>query len=169
MLNHQKCSSEIAQICSLWIGQANKICVFFKCNHTSFLDPRLNGVSLCLQNCDELLQEFAITIEELTHSVFPTLQENHVCKGTGKAFVDSIGEWSVKWQLLMWDINKALRQTLDVEVIKLKVGFFTRLWETSDRALWRSQPGLKWKKRVCFWHYRGTGHFHKFCPHKLKE
>lgn len=40
----------------------------------------------------EPLQEFATTIEQLTHHAFPTLYEDHVLKGAGRAFVDGIRE-----------------------------------------------------------------------------
>jgi hypothetical protein len=44
---------------------------------------------------------------------------------------------SRKWQLLGGKrrVNKALRQTLELEVIKQAVRYSIRLWKTSDRAL----------------------------------
>jgi hypothetical protein len=37
-------------------------------------------------------------------------------------------------------VNKVLRQTLELKVINLAVGFSVKLWKMSDRALWRSWP-----------------------------
>jgi hypothetical protein len=41
-------------------------------------------------------------------------------------------------------VSKALRQPLELEVIKLAVRYYDRLWITSDRAL----AGFKQKKRL---------------------
>jgi hypothetical protein len=87
---------------------------------------------------NEPLQGFSTAVEQLTHSAFPALQDNHVRRGPGKAFIDSIGEHSIKQQLLLGDI-KALWLTLEVEIVKLRVGFSTGLCKTSDRVLWRSR------------------------------
>jgi hypothetical protein len=34
-------------------------------------------------------------------------------------------------------LNEALKQILELEVLKLTVGSSVRLWKASDRALWR--------------------------------
>jgi hypothetical protein len=62
-------------------------------------------------------------------------------QGADKAFVNGIREWSIKWQLLLWGermVNEALRQTLEMWVVKLAVRSPVRLRKTSDRILWRS-------------------------------
>jgi hypothetical protein len=82
----------------------------------------------------------------LTHHAFPALRKDYIHRGAGKAFVDSIRERSIKWQLLLGGdraVNEALRQTPPhpkLEVIKLAVGSPIRLQKASDRALWRSPP-----------------------------
>jgi hypothetical protein len=42
--------------------------------------------------------------------------------------------------------SEALRQALELKMIKLVVGSFIIFQKMSDRALFRSQPPLKWKK-----------------------
>jgi hypothetical protein len=37
-------------------------------------------------------------------------------------------------------LNKHLRQTLELEVLKVVVGSSIRFWKMSVRTLWRSQP-----------------------------
>jgi hypothetical protein len=97
------------------------------------------------------LQEFSTAIEELTHCAFPALHEDHVHRGTGKAFIKSRRERSRKRQLLLGGeriLNEVLRQTLELEVVQLAVRSSTILQKTSDRALWRSQPPSKMKEET---------------------
>jgi hypothetical protein len=103
------------------------------------------------QDDGESLLEFATAIEHITPCSFPALCKDHVYKGAGKAFIDSIRGWGVKQQLLQGGeetLSEALRQTLDTEVGKLAVRSFIRLRKMRDRALWRSKPTPKWKKRL---------------------
>jgi hypothetical protein len=72
--------------------------------------------------------------------------KDHICRGVGRAFVDGIRERRIKWLLLLGGkrtVNEAVKQTLELEVVKLAVGSPAKLWETSDRALWRSLPPPK--------------------------
>jgi hypothetical protein len=45
-------------------------------------------------------------------------------------------------------VNEALRQTLELEVVQLAVGFSTRFRKRVDRAFRRSRPSPKWKQRL---------------------
>jgi hypothetical protein len=87
---------------------------------------------------------------------YPALHEAHVHREAGKALDNGTWEWSIKWQLLLGGkktLRKNLRQTLELEVIKLAVRSPIRLCKMSDRTLCRIQtpyptPLLKWKKRL---------------------
>jgi hypothetical protein len=68
------------------------------------------------QDKGEPLQEFATTVEELTHHAIPALHENYICRGPGKAFGNGIRGRGIKQQLLLGG-NKALRQTLSLEIV----------------------------------------------------
>jgi hypothetical protein len=59
----------------------------------------------------------------------------------------------VKQQLLLGSKrtpNKALRQALELEIVKLVVRSSVRLRKMSDRTLWRGQPPFKRKSK---WQY----------------
>jgi hypothetical protein len=74
------------------------------------------------QDNGESLQEFATTIEQLTHHAFFTPREDHIRRGPGKVrvFGDATGDPGIKQQLHLGGKNTpALRQTLKLEVIKL--------------------------------------------------
>jgi hypothetical protein len=107
---------------------------------------------------------------------FPALHEAYVHREAGKALVNSIWEWSIKWQLLLGGkktLNKDLRQTLELEVIKLAVRSPIRSCKMSDRTLLRSQtlhptPQMKdYQELTCQWS-RSTSHFRQFYSHKLE-
>lgn len=66
------------------------------------------------QHTGESLQEFATTVKQLTHHVFPA-QDDHVQVGACKAFINSIRDQGIKQQLFLGGkrtLNVALRQTL---------------------------------------------------------
>jgi hypothetical protein len=111
---------------------------------------RLGDQQLAIGHCNQLKtrtqddgeswQEFSIKL--LTPCAFPTLHEDHDCRGLGKAFGDGMRDRSIKQQLLLGGkrtLNEAPKETLWLEVIKLTVGSCIRVWKTSDRALWRSR------------------------------
>jgi hypothetical protein len=52
------------------------------------------------QILSESLEEFAIATEQVTHHAFPAWHEDHLCRGPGKAFGNSIGNLGIKQQLL---------------------------------------------------------------------
>jgi hypothetical protein len=84
-----------------------------------------NQLKTQIQDSGEPLQEFATTIKQLTHFAFPAVHKDHVPRGTGKVFLNSIGERSTIPQLLLGGkkrLSKASRRTLELEVVKLAVG-----------------------------------------------
>jgi hypothetical protein len=101
---------------------------------------------------------------------FPAQHEDHVHRRPGKEFVDDIADRGLKQQPLpegKKTLIEALRQTLELEVVKLTIRFFTRLRKTSDRALWRSRPhpvGRRDYRQLKCRRCRSTGHLRKFCP-----
>jgi hypothetical protein len=123
----------------------------------------------------EPLQEFSTTLKQMTHCAFPPLHEDSIHRGTGKASVYGVREWSPKWQLLLGSersVSEAFRQTIELKVLKLAVRYHIRLWKTSDRTLWQSlhppNGGRGYQQLTC-WCYWSTGSFLNFCPHKLEE
>jgi hypothetical protein len=77
----------------------------------------------------------------MTHHAFSALHEDPVSRIMGKAFIDGIRQ-----ELHLGGkrtLTKAVRQTLDLEVLMLAVGSSIKLEKTSDTALWRSQPPPK--------------------------
>jgi hypothetical protein len=57
------------------------------------------------------LQEFATATEQITHSDYPILPEDHIRRKAGKAFVDVIEDPAIKIQLLLGKekmVNEAL-------------------------------------------------------------
>jgi hypothetical protein len=90
-----------------------------------------------IQSVGKSLQEFFIALEQLTHHAFPALHKDHIRVGVRKAFSSDIGDQGIKQQLLLGGkrtLTKALRQTPELEVIKLALGYSIRLWKTSDRT-----------------------------------
>jgi hypothetical protein len=66
-------------------------------------------------------------------------------------FVDGIRYQGTKQQLLLESqrtVNETVRQTLELEFVKLAARSSIRLWKAGDRALWQSQPPPKQKKRL---------------------
>jgi hypothetical protein len=110
-----------------------------------------NQLKSLTQGDSESLHEFATTIKQFTHRVFPVLHEDHIRRGPGKAFVDGIRDWGINWQLLLKakkTLKEALIQTLELDIVKLAVRSSIRLQKTSDRASWRNRPAPKRKMRL---------------------
>lgn len=82
---------------------------------------------------------------------------------------------SINKQLLLGrkrTLNENLRQTQELEAIKLVDTVFIRLWKTSERALWRRQPTPKQNKKPSTAYMLAKGApvaFQKFHPHRLEE
>jgi hypothetical protein len=76
-------------------------------------------------------------MKQVTHCNYPALHKNHIHRGPGKAFSNGIRDRSIKQQLFLGG-KKALRQTLELEVVKLAVMFNIMPRKTCERALWRS-------------------------------
>jgi hypothetical protein len=76
----------------------------------------------------------------------PLLSKNHVRREADRAFADGLGDPHIKIHLLLGGeitVNKALRQTVQLEVIRLAVMSSIRPWKMSDLALWMSWPPPK--------------------------
>jgi hypothetical protein len=76
----------------------------------------------------------------LPHHAFTAPHKDHVCGGLGKVFDDEVRDQGIKQQLFIGGkrtLNEALRQSLELEFIKLTARSSTKLQKT--RALWRSQ------------------------------
>jgi hypothetical protein len=114
------------------------------------------------------LQELATAVEELTHCTLPALPENHGCKEAGMMFGDGIRGRDIQQQLLLGskrNINEAIRQTFELDIVKPAVRSPIRLQKTSDRALWQSWHPSKQKKRLPTAYMpplRGTSNFRRF-------
>jgi hypothetical protein len=101
-----------------------------------------NRLKTRTQDDGESLQECATAIEQATHCAFPAWYDNHISRGPGKAFINGIRGWNIKWQLRLGGKRtlEVLRQTLGLEVIKVTDGSSIRPQKANDRALWRSRP-----------------------------
>jgi hypothetical protein len=74
------------------------------------------------QKVRESLEEFARAIEQLAHSAYSTLTEDHIRRGAGKAFADSVEDPTIKIQLLLGGeqmVNEDLRQGLELQAVLL--------------------------------------------------
>jgi hypothetical protein len=99
-------------------------------------------------NLCKSLQEVATAIEDLTQCAFPALPKNNGGWEAGMTIVEGIRDWGIIRQVLLGDektLHDALRQTLELEIIKLVLRSSIRLWKTSDRTLWRSQSPSQWR------------------------
>jgi hypothetical protein len=85
----------------------------------------------------ESLQEFTITIEQLTRHTLPALSQGHIHWEAGKAFVSDIRDQSMKQQLLL-EGERTVSEALKPEGIKPTVESPIRLQKTSSRTFWRS-------------------------------
>jgi hypothetical protein len=47
------------------------------------------------------LQEFARAVEQLDHSAYPALPEDHIRREAGKAFADGVEDHAIPIQLLL--------------------------------------------------------------------
>jgi hypothetical protein len=98
-------------------------------------------------------KKFASTIEHVTLYAFPAPHENHVCRGSDKAFGSGTRDKCIKQQLCLGGkrtVNEALRPTFGLEVIKLTFRSSIRVQKTSDRTLCSSRPPPERKKK---WQY----------------
>jgi hypothetical protein len=60
-------------------------------------------------------------------------------------------DWGLKQQLWLErtrNVNKALGETTELEVIMLAAMSSCKIWKMSVKTLWRSRPPTKWKKRL---------------------
>jgi hypothetical protein len=95
------------------------------------------------QDNGEPFKEFSTTIKQMTNPANPAQHENHVHWGAGKAFIDSIREQSMKQQLHLRGnktLNEGLRQTLELQVVKLAVWSSIRLWKQVTGHCGRTGP-----------------------------
>jgi hypothetical protein len=94
-----------------------------------------NQMKTWSQGNSESLQEISTAGEQMTHHAFPALHEDHIHRGTGKAFIDSIREQSMKQQLLLGR-KRTVNPQADRRAGSCKVGsyVFHQAGETSDRA-----------------------------------
>jgi hypothetical protein len=123
-----------------------------------------NQLKTWTQDIGEFLQEFATTIEQVSHHAFLASHEDHIHKGQGQSIWWQDRRLRCKAAATSGDnktLNKAFRQTLELEVLKLTVGFSARLWKTSDKT-W-SQKEEEASDSL------SAGHFWKFSPHRLEE
>jgi hypothetical protein len=107
-------------------------------SETSTLPPRISQLKTRTQGVTESSQEFTTAIEQLAHSTYPTLPEDHIRREAGKAFTDRIEDPDIKVQLLLGGektVNEALRQVLKLQAVLLA----TRTHKKSARTFWRSR------------------------------
>jgi hypothetical protein len=76
----------------------------------------------------------------------PLLSKNHVWREADRAFANRLGDPDIKIHLFLGGeimVNQALRQTIELEVIRLAVMSSIRPWKMSDLALWMIWPPPK--------------------------